>query len=238
MFDLEQAIAEWRRQMQSGGLKDAEQLDELESHLREDVGRQTRAGQDAAQAFEMAMGEIGRAGELKDEFARAEGSLLEHWKRMVFILAGIPNPQLEMNMNQYGPTIEPRWATYLKSATFVFPAVLLWFFSVIFLLPKANEICQRAGMQVFHYPEAPSGFKILFETGQWVIFLTEHWLPVCAVIAVIFAVLEWRSRRWPQFRRAALGTGVFALNALLLLSITSMVVSILIAANAMMQHAR
>lgn len=43
MFDLEQAIARRRRQMIAGGIKVTEALDELESHLREDVERQGRA---------------------------------------------------------------------------------------------------------------------------------------------------------------------------------------------------
>jgi len=38
MFDLDQAISEWRRQMAAGGIKLPDALDELESHLREEVG--------------------------------------------------------------------------------------------------------------------------------------------------------------------------------------------------------
>ena len=37
MFDLEQAIAEWRKQMLAAGIKAPVPLDELESHLREEV---------------------------------------------------------------------------------------------------------------------------------------------------------------------------------------------------------
>jgi ferritin-like metal-binding protein YciE len=42
MFDPEQTIAEWRRQMAAGGIKTPEVLNELESHLREDVEQQER----------------------------------------------------------------------------------------------------------------------------------------------------------------------------------------------------
>ena len=44
MFDLEQAILEWRRQMTAGGIKAPEVLDELESHLHDDVD--SRCGRD------------------------------------------------------------------------------------------------------------------------------------------------------------------------------------------------
>jgi hypothetical protein len=37
MFNLEQAISEWRRQMIAVGIKTPVPLEELESHLREDV---------------------------------------------------------------------------------------------------------------------------------------------------------------------------------------------------------
>jgi hypothetical protein len=37
MFDLEQTISEWRRQMLSAGIKTPVPLEELEIHLREDV---------------------------------------------------------------------------------------------------------------------------------------------------------------------------------------------------------
>jgi hypothetical protein len=44
MFNLEQAIKEWRRQLVDAGLESREHLDELESHLREEVTAQGRSG--------------------------------------------------------------------------------------------------------------------------------------------------------------------------------------------------
>ena len=51
MFDLEKAIAEWRQQLAAGGVKAPELLDELESHLREDVEEQLHSGFNGEQAF-------------------------------------------------------------------------------------------------------------------------------------------------------------------------------------------
>ena len=71
MFNLDHAIDEWRRQMSAGGIKAESVLDELESHLREDVERQMRSGADAEKAFETAVKKIGAASELRKEFKKS-----------------------------------------------------------------------------------------------------------------------------------------------------------------------
>jgi hypothetical protein len=73
MFDLDQAISEWRRQMSAGGIRSESVLDELESHLREEVERQIRSGAHAEKAFAIAAQKIGPASALKNEF-RKNGS--------------------------------------------------------------------------------------------------------------------------------------------------------------------
>lgn len=70
MFNLDQAIGEWRRQMIAGGIKSSAVLDELESHLREDIEQRIRSGTPAPQAFEEATRQIGNADALKLEFAK------------------------------------------------------------------------------------------------------------------------------------------------------------------------
>jgi hypothetical protein len=70
MFNLDQAIAEWRRQMNSAGLKSREILDELESHLREDVEQQMRSGIAAKTAFDEAVLRVGAAEKLNQEFGK------------------------------------------------------------------------------------------------------------------------------------------------------------------------
>lgn len=72
MFNLEQSIAIWRRQMLDGGIKSHDVLDELESHLREDIEKQMREGAPTAQAFATAVERVGRADELKLEFGKIE----------------------------------------------------------------------------------------------------------------------------------------------------------------------
>ena len=68
MFDLEQAIANWRTHMLVAGIKTPVPLDELENHLRENVGQQIQSGISPQQAFENSVQQIGCADELKTEF--------------------------------------------------------------------------------------------------------------------------------------------------------------------------
>lgn len=70
MFNLEQSIAEWRRQMTAGGVKTPMPLDEFESHLREDIGNLLSAGMSEDQAFKLAASRIGNPGPLKTEFTK------------------------------------------------------------------------------------------------------------------------------------------------------------------------
>jgi len=73
MFDLNQAISEWRKKMIAGGINPPAVLDELENHLREDVEQQVRAGASQKQAFDMAVNRIGKSDLLKAEFAKISG---------------------------------------------------------------------------------------------------------------------------------------------------------------------
>jgi hypothetical protein len=70
MFDLEQAIADWRRQMLATGIHTPVPLEELEIHLREDLAWQMQSGLSAQQAFGIAVKTIGHAPELKREFKK------------------------------------------------------------------------------------------------------------------------------------------------------------------------
>lgn len=70
MFNLDHAISDWRRQMAAGGIGTPEILDELETHLREDVDQQVRSGLSQQQAFEAAVQRIGESKALKKEFRK------------------------------------------------------------------------------------------------------------------------------------------------------------------------
>ncbi len=71
MFNLEQAISEWRRQMLTAGITSPVPLDELESHLRDEIEQQIKSGINAQQTFENAVTRIGQANVLKSEFNKS-----------------------------------------------------------------------------------------------------------------------------------------------------------------------
>jgi hypothetical protein len=75
MFDLEQSLAEWRKQMLAAGIKTPVPLEELESHLREDIAQQMQSGLSAQQAFGIAVKKIGQALELKREFKKTSAPM-------------------------------------------------------------------------------------------------------------------------------------------------------------------
>jgi hypothetical protein len=70
MFELKIAIANWRRKMTAAGIKSRDVLDELESHLREDVDQQMRSGVTAERAFREAVRRVGAGDQLKQEFGK------------------------------------------------------------------------------------------------------------------------------------------------------------------------
>jgi hypothetical protein len=90
MFDPEQSIADWRKQMLAAGIKTPVPLEELESHLREEIERQTKLGVDEQLAFEMATTQIGQAGSLRTEFKKAgNADKAQQRKRAGFIFAAL-----------------------------------------------------------------------------------------------------------------------------------------------------
>jgi len=89
MFNLEQAINEWRRQMTADGIKSSSVLDELENHLREDVERQIRSRIDQEQAFQAAVSRIGQSDLLKAEFAKIGGVKEMRLGKMIGIACGM-----------------------------------------------------------------------------------------------------------------------------------------------------
>jgi hypothetical protein len=89
MFDLDQAMAEWRRQMLADGIQARDVLDELESHLREDLRRRVKPGIGEERAFELAAQQLGEPEALKAEFIKVESKERKYMKRGLIITLGI-----------------------------------------------------------------------------------------------------------------------------------------------------
>lgn len=222
MFNLEQSIQDWRRQIK---IRPASALDELETHLRDEVEAQINAGNSIPAAFESAAAKLGQAEALTFEFekiGRARGAF-GRIQEAFFVLAGISNSEVQLEMNTLSSklTTEPRWATYTKAAAFLSPSIVLWTFSVIWLFPKLQQICKQAGVAM------PSVFGMTS-------FIAENTLLIVAATLLLLALLEWRSSTWARYRRASIGGAVFAFNTAVLVLITLMVVLALLAAPGLM----
>ena len=74
-MNLEEKISTWRAQTLAGGIKSHVLLDELESHLRDEIEREMKLGLslNEQEAFNYAVQKIGQAGAIKTEFERSKG---------------------------------------------------------------------------------------------------------------------------------------------------------------------
>src|SRR5216684_7430750 len=226
MFNLDESISEWRRQMLAAGIKTPVPLNELESHLRDDVEQQMRSGLSAHQAFAAAVQGIGQAAVLESEFGKVRGmkQARARAKHAILTLAGIPNHYFNTPMNTPPSNIEPGWATYLKAVASLVPAVFLWAISVVFVMPKLKQICGEAGGLAL-----PAVIRIM-------IGLAEHGVLIAGAIILLLILLEWRSSKWPRYRRAAVGLGAFLLNSVVLIAMFMTVITALLVAPALLHH--
>jgi len=229
MFDLEQSIAHWRQQMLAAGLKDSSALDELESHLRDDIEQQTRAGWPATSAFTLAVRRIGRASALQTEFTLAGETILELFQRHLLALAGIRKPQLATGMNLPNSNLEPRWATYLKTIAYSLPGLFLWVASCVFVVPRLKQICAASN-------------TVIPRPLQTALAMSEAFKNYFIVLSVVFIgallLLEWRSHWWPRHRRMYFGIAAFALNFVALILITAMLILAVLAGSNLLSHAK
>jgi hypothetical protein len=86
VFNLEKQISDWRKQMLAAGIASPVPLEELESHLREDILEQMHMGRSEQDAFEICVKNIGQPWPIKKEFAKTERNYM---KQMIKIGAGV-----------------------------------------------------------------------------------------------------------------------------------------------------
>jgi hypothetical protein len=74
MLNLKNAISDWRSQMLAAGIQSPVPLEELESHLRDEIARLMETSMDLQTAFETAVKKIGGPSVLKEEFSKIQPS--------------------------------------------------------------------------------------------------------------------------------------------------------------------
>jgi hypothetical protein len=74
-------IAEWRAAVERGGAVDGPDADELESHLRDQIAELETAGLTGEEAFQIAVGRLGKVDQITAEYAREHGDRM--WKQLL-----------------------------------------------------------------------------------------------------------------------------------------------------------
>jgi hypothetical protein len=148
MFELEQSIAEWRRQMLAAGIKSPVPLDELELHLRDDIERQMKSGRSKAEAFEISVGGIGPAGPLRAEFEK-DGHLgkarQRKWAGIVFAaILGLYFLAVACVLFKNNLTFDERLSGFASVATMLVSAFIAWKIAPRFFPVLANYAVQSA----------------------------------------------------------------------------------------------
>lgn len=80
MFELESQIRKWRGHLRSSGAVGAEELEELESHLRDSIDDLTARGVTTEEAFLLSVRRMGDTDALSDEFAKVSTENL--WRQL------------------------------------------------------------------------------------------------------------------------------------------------------------
>lgn len=73
-------IADWRAAVERGGAVDGPDADELESHLRDQIAELETAGLSGEEAFQVAVGRLGKVDQLTAEYAREHSDRM--WKQL------------------------------------------------------------------------------------------------------------------------------------------------------------
>jgi hypothetical protein len=124
-----------------------------------------------------------------------------------------------MNATSPDLNIERPWVTYVKAVVFILPAVIAWWLACIFLVPKAKEICQMAGLD-----EAQLGW---ISPATFFLVAWGRELLVAGVVSV--GLLEFvAARRWR--RGLVVGIGTWVANVAVLFALCMLLVLVLIAA--------
>ncbi len=130
MFNLDTAIIEWRQQMLDAGIKTPVPLEELESHLRDDIDQQVRSGSSAQQAFEIAVGRIGQANSLKIEFKKIDNlDKVRQRKRAGLIFAailGLYSLAVAWILSTHDLTFDERISGFASLVTMLGAVAVIW----------------------------------------------------------------------------------------------------------------
>jgi hypothetical protein len=131
VFNLDDAIAEWRQQMLAAGIKTPVPLEELESHLREAIAQHMKSGMNREEAFQSSVKKVGQADVLKTEFEKlGRANAVSRWRSIGIgcsIFATVLSTFL-ITLCLIEPKISP--AFRMTDRLLAFAAIAISFFSI------------------------------------------------------------------------------------------------------------
>jgi hypothetical protein len=122
------------------------------------------------------------------------------------------------------------WKTYVKGVALSLPALAILAFSSVFLLPKLETLWRDTS-----FGSSFSMASSAITAVQVAHFVTQHLLIIIVAVTAVVALLEWRSRRWPKYRRASVSIVAFVANTAVLVFITTMFMTTLMTAPALLR---
>jgi len=172
MPDLEEQIAAWRRQMLAAGIKTPVPLDELESHLRDEMEQQVRSGLSAPEAFETAVQRIGHANAIKTEFKKVTNVKTLRPGKLLGIACGVIACSFSLMILRTLVTAhEPSLAARMLGLAAVATAILSWRYNHKFLPVILNQRT-RTGI----------GLACCLLASAWMALLIQFILPNLVVV--------------------------------------------------------
>jgi hypothetical protein len=121
---------------------------------------------------------------------------------------------------------EAGWRTYLRSVTFVAPALLAWAFLAVFVFPKFQQMWVDSRMMDSEFQWMMSSLHVALENTRM----------VCVAALILFIALEFTGQWWPRYRRAVVGSVVFVFNTAIIVGLTGVCVVGAIAGPAMVHR--
>jgi hypothetical protein len=123
-------------------------------------------------------------------------------------------------MNNPSVTNVATWASYAKTLAFLLPALFAWWFSAMFLFPKLQQI----------WADTRFSEPAFLNALRCANFLLAHTGWILATVVAVLALLELHDGVWSHYRRMFLAIVAWVLNAAVLLLLTAMLLSVLMAA--------
>ena len=190
--------------MLAAGIKTPVPLEELESHLREDIEQQMQSGLSAEKAFESAAQKIGRVYALQTEFAKVGGvEKSTKWEQRIvfFILVGVIIPLGIYGLLKNDMSLDWRLLGFADLAVIVLAVLGCRHINRLFpVLPDkrvrtviglAFGLVSMTGMVVFMNFILPN-----FELAQGQLTVVVLWsLTLMTALGAVWAGLEEAARR-------------------------------------------